>query len=130
MKKSIATVLILISFGAGVAAGISGAPWWSGDRVGQAQASVAGAALLSDTEALVRLRGNDVPGALSMLEVAVNMNVLVIGGLPESARAEEDIRRVLRRTADYRAKYPHKASYPEIDADVAKVLSEATRGKK
>lgn len=130
MKKSIATVLILVAFGAGIAAGVAGAIRWSGDRLGQTEASVAGAALLSDTEALVRLRGNDVPGALSVLEVAVNTNVLVIGGLPESTRGEEDIRQVLRRTADYRAKHPHKASYPEIDADVEKVLSEATRGKK
>jgi hypothetical protein len=65
-----------------------------------------------------------------VLEVAVNTNVLVIGGVPESDRVEEGIRRVLRRTADYRAKYPYKSSYPELDADVAKVLSEATREKK
>jgi hypothetical protein len=130
MKKSIATLITLVAFGAGIVAGVSGAIWWDGKRISQAQASVAGAALLQDTAALVRLRANDVSGALSVLEAAVDTNVLVIGGLPESARVNEDVQRVLRRTAEYRAKYPHKAAYPEINTDVAKVLSEATRGKK
>lgn len=130
MKTSIATVLIFVAFAAGIMAGVGGAVWWNQHRLNQAQASAAGAALLQDTAALVRLRGNDVSSALSVLEAAVDTNVLVLGGLPEGVRADDDIQRALRRTAEYRAKYPYKAAHPEINADVAKVLSEAMRGKK
>jgi len=130
MKNSIAAVIILVAFAAGIAAGVAGAVWWNENRLNQAQASVAGAALLQDTAALVRLRGNDVSSALTLLEAAVNTHVLVLGGLPEGTRTDEDIQRVLRRTAEYRAKYPYEAAYPEINADVARVLSEAMRKEK
>jgi len=129
MKKSHAAAMLVVVLVIGVGIGRSVAMWGQEKELNQALAAAAAAAILMDTAALVRLKGNDLSDAQSVLESNLDTNLVILNGLP-AARADEAVQRVLRRTAEYRAKYPHKATHPEIDADVSNVLSEAAGSRK
>jgi hypothetical protein len=124
MKMSRAVTLVCVALITGIVTGASVAVWWQQKEMNQVRADAAAAAILIETAALVRLKANDLSEAQSVLETNLDSNLVILHGFP-AARAQEAVQRVLRRTAEYRAKYPHASQYPEIDAGVSNVLSEA-----
>jgi hypothetical protein len=95
----------------------------SPDPVAQAVA----VGVLAQTAALKRLRAGDTQGAISILESALDSNLMILSGLP-SAPEEPGITNIVRNAAEYRHKYPRKTSYPELDAQISRYL-EAHRTK-
>lgn len=134
MNRASVAVLAVITLAAGIGVGLTFAKWSPrelSDQVSfnQVHANAAAAAILLDTAALVRLKDNDVAGAQSALEAAIDVNLVMLNGFPKE-RADGAIQRVLLRTAEYRAKYPRKSNKAEIDFDVQNVLNEAARNRK
>jgi hypothetical protein len=86
-------------------------------------AQAAAVAVLTQTAALRRLRAGDTQEAISLLEAALDSNLVILSGLP-SARGEPGITNIVRNAAEYRNKYPRKTSSPEIDAQVSRYLKE------
>jgi hypothetical protein len=79
--------------------------------------------VLTQTAALRRLRAGDTQDAISLLEAALDSNLVILSDLP-GARGEPGITNIVRNAAEYRDKYPRKTSFPEIDAQVSRYLQE------
>jgi|SRR5665213_71002 len=86
-------------------------------------------AIQLDTAALVRLRSQDFADAALVLESAIDGNLVILNVSP-TTNSDEDIQRVLKRTAEYRARYPHKSGEAGIDGDVENILSHAASNSK
>jgi hypothetical protein len=84
----------------------------------QAQASAA--TILMEIEALDRLRRGDVAGAIGILEVSVDANLVILGSAKD-VLSDPSVRKILGRAAEYRSRHPRRSD-PAVDAQVSEVL--------
>jgi len=119
MKITIGIIVIAVTLGASAFAVARNG---KAQAVSREQAEAAAVGVLTGVDALNRLRGGDTAGAIAVLEASLDTNVTILGG-SDAMERDANIRNIVVRAADYRAKNPHKSSYPELDARVSDILN-------